>query len=299
MKEKLYLKIYALQCEMERSNTIKFGVYFLMALGITAVSKVVFDLINSMPIGVIGTIIGLVFALSTIIGMVMSVISFFAFLWNVIKDIFSLPGKAIQKAKEEKARKEREQAEAELQAKIDAEAAPYKAMADNGDITAMREVAKVYYKNGKEKEARNIYEKAASKGDASAQLTLAQNYKQIGTAISMKWASCVESNPSASEEQKELARNQKQAIAEYEQYLERKREEDMERFRQAQEQKRRQKEAYQEWKQKEMQIPVTGDYFVPRTYGETCRNQGSSCRYCARRRWYPGGWGDDDCRIGM
>lgn len=298
-------KIYDLQCRMERSKTVKFGVYFLMSVGITLVSGVGVSILNTLvsiiPFGfaAIAAIVGVALALVALIGIVGSVISFFCFLWNVIKDIFSLPGKAVQKAKKEKAQKECEQARIKLQAKIDAEAAPYRTMADNGDTTAMREVAKVYYKNGKEKEARNIYETAASKGDADAQLTLAQNYKQIGTAIAMKWASYVESNPDASEEQKESARNQEQAIAEYEQYLERKQEEDMERFRQAQEQKRREEEAYQVWKEKEMQVPITGDHFVPRTYGETCRNQGAACRYCARRRWYPGGWGDDDCRIGM
>ena len=277
----------------EYSETKRQGVHLLIATITAIVSYIVVNILLMIAganflLALCEAIVGLI-----LIGSVIAVIiRIFLLLVNVIKDIFSLPGKAIKKAKEVKAQKEREQAEAELQAKIDAEAAPYKAMADNGDTTAMKEIAKVYYKNGKEKEARDIYEKAASKGDVGAQLALAQNYKQIGTAISVKWASCVESNPRASEEQKESARNQKQAIAEYEQYLDRKQDE-------AREQKRRQEEAYQAWRQKELQTPVTGDYFVPRTYGETCRNQGSACRYCARRAWHPGGWGDDDCRIGM
>lgn len=281
------------------SETIQCGIYAAVGFGVFLTCGVIVLAFTPFagfpPIFLAAGILSLV----ALIGFLAFIVSGLAFLWNLIKDIFSIPGKAMQKARIEKARKERERAEVQLQAKIDAEAAPYRTMADNGDTMAMKEVAKVYYKNGKEKEARNIYENAASKGDADAQLTLAQNYKQIGTAIAMKWASCVEANPGADEEQKESARNQKQAIAEYEQYLERKREEDMERFRQVQEQKRRQEEAYQAWKEKEMQVPVTGDHFVPRTYGETCRNQGASCRYCARRRWYPGGWGDDDCRIGM
>lgn len=213
--------------------------------------------------------------------------------------VASLPRKMKQEAEAEKERKEREQVEANLQAKIKAEAVPYKAMADNGDTTAMKEVARVYYKNGKEKEARNLYENAADKGDVGAQLTLAENYKQIGAGVAMKWASRAEENVNADEEQKKAAQRRKQDIVEFEQLSERIRAEAQERQRQVREQQRREEEAYQAWKQNEMQTPVTGDYFVPRTDGETCRNKGQSCRYCARRRWYPGGWGDDDCRIGM
>ena len=296
LKEKWKMFVSKVDCY---SETIQCGIYAMVGFGVFLTCGVIVlaftPLAGFPPILLVAGILSLV----ALIGFLAFIISGLAFLWNVIKDLFSLPGKAMQKARIEKARKEREREEIQLQAKIDTEAAPYRTMADNGDTTAMREVAKVYYKNGKENEARNIYETAASKGDADAQLTLAQNYKQIGTAISLKWASCVESNPRASKEQRELARNQKQAIVEYEQYLERKREEDMERFRQAREQKRREEEAYQAWKQEQMKIAVRGDFFVPRTGGETCRNKGQTCRYCARRRWYPGGWGDDDCRIGM
>lgn len=172
----------------------------------------------------------------------------------------------------------RERAEAELQAKIDAEAAPYKAMADNGDTTAIKEIAKVYYKNGKENEARKLYEGVADKGDVDAQLTLAKSYKIIGNEASERWATCVEGNPNASDAEKESARNQKQAIAEYEQYLRRKHEEELE-------QQRRKAEAYQAWMQKEMQMPVTGDFFAVRPGESCCMNDGSACRFCARRGW--------------
>ena len=165
-------------------------------------------------------------------------------------------------------------------------------MADNGDTAAIKEIAKVYYRNGKENEARNLYESAADKGDVDAQLTLAKSYQIIGNEASAKWASCVEENPKASDAEKESARAQKRESAQYEQFLRRKREEELE-------QQRREEEAYQAWKQKERQTPVTGDYFRPYSGGVTCANKGASCRYCARRRWYPGGWGDDDCRIGM
>lgn len=213
--------------------------------------------------------------------------------------VASLPRKMKQEAEAERGRKEREQEEAKLQAKIDVEASPYKAMADNGDTTALKEVARVYYKNGKKKEARNLYENAASKGDVDAQLTLAENYKQIGASVAMKWASHAEENPCANEAQKSAARRRKQDIVEFEQLSERIRAEAQEWQQRVKEQQRREEEVYQAWKQNEMHTPVTGDYFVPRTGGETCRNKGQSCRYCARRRWYPGGWGDDDCRIGM
>ena len=163
-------KIYALQCKMEHSKTIKFGVYFLMGVGTTLVSGVVVSILNGLvsviPFGfaAIAAIVGVVLALVALIGIVVAVISFFCFIWNVIRDIFSLPGKTVQKAKEEKARKEREQAEAELQAKIDAEAAQYKAMADNGDVGAIKEIAKVYYKNEKKMRRRNCMKKLPSWG---------------------------------------------------------------------------------------------------------------------------------------
>lgn len=280
-------------------ETVKCGIYAVIGFGMFLIGGVIvrsiIPFVGFPPV----VLIGFISSVIALIGFLASIINGFLFLWNGIKDLFSLPGKAMQKARIEKVQKEREQAEAKLQAKIDAESAPYKVMADNGDTTAIKEIAKVYYKNGKENEARNLYESAAGKGDVDAQLTLAKSYKIIGNEVSAKWASCVEENPNASDAEKESARSQKQAIAEYEQYLGKKQEEERERQRQAREQQRREEEAYQAWKQKEMQTPVTGDYFRPYSGGVTCANKGASCRYCARRRWYPGGWGDDDCRIGM
>lgn len=76
-------KIYALQCKMEHSKTIKFGVYFLMGVGTTLVSGVVVSILNGLvsviPFGfaAIAAIVGVVLALVALIGIVIAVISFF------------------------------------------------------------------------------------------------------------------------------------------------------------------------------------------------------------------------------
>ncbi len=281
-------KIYALQCKMEHSKTIKFGVYFLMGVGTTLVSGVVVSILNGLvsviPFGfaAIAAIVGVVLALVALIGIVVAVISFFCFIWNVIRDIFSLPGKTVQKAKEEKARKEREQAEAELQAKIDAEAAPYKAMADNGDVGAIKEIAKVYYKNGKKDEAQKLYEEVAQLGDIDAQLKLADNYRHVLSAE--EWASKAEKNPNASDGQKEYAQKLKNEIEEY-------RIEVYQRFRDAEAAKWRRIEEAQRRREAEMNLPVQGDFFAVRPGESCCMNDGNACRFCARRVWVSSeGW---------
>ncbi len=223
-----------------------------------------------------------ILSLVALIGFLAFIISGLAFLWNGIKDLFSLPGKAIQKAKEEKVRKECEQAEAELQAKIDAEAASYKAMADNGDAEAIKEIAKVYYKNGKKEEAQKLYEEAAQLGDIDAQLKLADNYRHVLSAE--EWASKAEKNPNASDGQKEYAQKLKNEIKEY-------RIEAYQRFRDAEAAKWRRIEEAQRRREAEMNLPVQGDFFAVRPGESCCMNDGNACRFCARRVWAAGeGW---------
>lgn len=196
--------------------------------------------------------------------------------------VASLPRKMKQEAEAEKERKEREQVEANLQAKIKAEAAPYKAMADNGDVGAIKEIAKVYYKNGKKDEAQKLYEEVAQLGDIDAQLKLADNYRHVLSAE--EWASKAEKNPNASDGQKEYAQKLKNEIKEYgiEAY---------QRFRDAEAAKWRRIEEAQRRREAEMNLPVQGDFFAVRPGESCCMNDGNACRFCARRVWVSSeGW---------
>ena len=169
-----------------------------------------------------------------------------------------------------------------MQAKIDAEAAQYKAMADNGDVGAIKEIAKVYYKNGKKDEAQKLYEEVAQLGDIDAQLKLADNYRHVLSAE--EWASKAEKNPNASDGQKEYAQKLKNEIEEY-------RIEAYQRFRDAEAAKWRRIEEAQRRREAEMNLPVQGDFFAVRPGESCCMNDGNACRFCARRVWVSSeGW---------
>lgn len=199
-------------------------------------------------------------------------------------------------AKEKRERElEAERLRKEQKAKFEAECALYKEDAERGKPEAMRNLGNIYSKYMEWDDAKYWYEKAAERNDVEALFALIKGYVSFGTSQAKVRADQMASNPYASEEDKHRAVSLKEEVVRYEY----KQKEEMERKRQIQEQKRREEEAYQAWKQKERQTPVTGDYFRPYSGGVTCSNKGASCRYCARRRWYPGGWGDDDCRIGM
>lgn len=263
-------------------ETVKCGIYAVMGFGMFLIGDVIVRSITPFVGFPPVVLIGFISSAMVLIGFFASIINGFLFLWNGIKDLFSLPGKAIQKAKEEKVRKECEQAEAELQAKIDAEAASYKAMADNGDAEAIKEIAKVYYKNGKKEEAQKLYEEAAQLGDIDAQLKLADNYRQVLSAE--EWASKAEKNPNASDGQKEYAQKLKNEIKEY-------RIEAYQRFRDAEAAKWRRIEEAQRRREAEMNLPVQGDFFAVRPGESCCMNDGNACRFCARRVWAAGeGW---------
>lgn len=265
----------------EYSETKRQGVHLLIATITAIVSYIVANILLMIAganflLALCEAIVGLI-----LIGSVIAVIiRIFLLLVNVIKDIFSLPGKAIKKAKEVKAQKEREQAEAELQAKITEGIASYKTEADSGNAEAMRQVAKVYSTYGKDSIAISWYTKAAQLGDIEAQLTLAGKYKVIGAIEAKKWLSEVEKNPKAGPEQKEAARVKKIDIEQYE-------------FRQAAEaeaaERRRRTEA--EMIEQQKKLPMTGDFYAMRSYSEECVNVGKACAYCARRDWHGKNWG--------
>lgn len=264
------------------SETIQCGIYAAVGFGVFLTCGVIVLAFTPFagfpPIFLAAGILSLV----ALIGFLAFIVSGLAFLWNLIKDIFSLPGKAMQKARIEKARKERERAEVQLQAKIDAEAAPYKTMADNGDVGAIKEIAKVYYKNGKKDEAQKLYEEVAQLGDIDAQLKLADNYRHVLSAE--EWASKAEKNPNASDGQKEYAQKLKNEIEEY-------RIEAYQRFRDAEAAKWRRIEEAQRRRKAEMNLPVQGDFFAVRPGESCCMNDGNACRFCARRVWVSSeGW---------
>lgn len=175
-------------------------------------------------------------------------------------------------------RKRNEYVETQQQEKIDKEAAPYRALADSGDLTAIKEIAKVYYKNKKRDEAKKLYVRAAEGGDVDAQLILAKNYEFINTTEAEEWATKVQNNPSANESEKQEALNIKRAMRKREQKRE-----------YVEEYERARREALDNLIQEERRLAVTGDYFLPRPDGR-CRNEGQTCRYCARRKWDNDRW---------
>lgn len=264
-------------------ETIKRGIYAAIDFAVFLICGVIVYV--SIPFTGFTPVLLIDFVLSAIalIGFVKFAINGLLFLKNGIEDILRIPGEAMQRAKEEKVQKEREQerkaseeAEAQLQAEIDAKAAPYKEMAENGDIAAIKKMAKIYYENGKEATAIGWYRRAVRSGDIEAQLTFAREYKTIGVSEAKKWLSEVQNNPKATPAQKEAARVKKMDI---EQYESRQR---------IKESWRKEAEAVIEQQKK---LPITGDFYVMRPYNRECANVGNACTYCARRTWHGRNWG--------
>mgnify|MGYP001026311863 FL=1 len=264
-------------------ETIKRGIYAAIDFAVFLICGVIVYV--SIPFTGFTPVLLIDFVLSAIalIGFVKFAINGLLFLKNGIEDILRIPGEAMQRAKEEKVQKEREQerkaseeAEAQLQAEIDAKAAPYKEMAENGDIAAIKKMAKIYYENGKEATAIGWYRRAVRSGDIEAQLTFAREYKTIGVSEAKKWLSEVQNNPKATPAQKEAARVKKMDIEQYES-------------------RQRIKESWRKEAgaviEQQKQLPITGDFYVMRPYNRECANVGKACTYCARRTWHGRNWG--------